>query len=103
VFRALSLTLCPFLFRVANQVLEITDHRRIGEAALSDTTIGSERVKLADGTTEDFVSISLPNAISDLCRTSPNFLRTVRELVETSGPRLHAYACARTLNYMLRW
>ena len=95
----ISPTLCPFLFCLTNQVLEeVVDRRRIGYAALSDTTIGSERVELADGTTDDFVSVSLPDAISDLCRNSPNFLQALRDMVEEIGPRLHAYACTRTLN-----
>jgi hypothetical protein len=93
-----SLSAYPFLFRLANQVLENVDRRRMGEAALSDITIGSERVELADGTTDDFVSITLPDAISDLCRKSPNFLRALRDMAEKCGPRLHAYACTRTLN-----
>ena len=76
----------------------VVDRRRIGYAALGDTTIGSERVELADGTTDDFVSISLPDAVSDLCRNSPNFLQALRDMVEKIGPRLHAYACTRTLN-----
>ena len=86
------------LVSLANQVLEDVDRRRMGEAALSAITIGSERVELADGTTDDFVSISLPNAISDLCRKSPNFLQALRDMAEKIGPRLHAYACTRTLN-----
>ena len=95
----ISPTLCTFLFCLTNQVLEeVVDRRRIGYAALSDTTIGSERVELADGTTDDFVSIPLPNAISDLCRKSPNFLQALRDMAEKISPRLHAYACTRTLN-----
>ena len=74
------------------------DRRRIGEAALADTTIGSERVELVNGTTDDFVSISLHDAVSDLCKKSPNFLKALRDMAEKIGPRLHAYACTRTLN-----
>ena len=46
--------------------IEDVNRRRLGEATLSDITIESERVELADGTTDDFVSITLPDAISDL-------------------------------------
>ena len=74
------------------------DRRRIGEAALADTTIGSERVELVNGTTDDFVSISLHDAVSDLYKKSPNFLKALRDMAEKIGPRLHAYACTRTLN-----
>ena len=70
----------------------------LSRAVVSDTAIGSERVELADGTTDDFVSITLPDAISDLCRKSPNFLQALRDMTEKIGPRLHAYACTRTLN-----
>ena len=95
----ISPTLCPFLFCLTNQVLQgVVDRRRIGYAAYKDTTIGSERVELADGTTDDFVSISLPDAVSDLCKNSPNFLQALRDMADKIGPRLHAYACTRTLN-----
>jgi hypothetical protein len=79
------------LLRLANQVLDVAvDHRRLGEATRSDATIGSQRVEMADGTTADFVSITLPDAISDLCKKSPNFLRALRDMAEECGPRLHA-------------
>ena len=96
----LSHTLCPFLFRLANQVLEHhVTHSDISRAATSDTTIGSEPVEMTDGTTADYVSITLYDALSDLCRKSPNFLQALRDMTEESGPRLHAYACtAATLN-----
>jgi hypothetical protein len=93
-------TLCPFLFRLACQVLDASVGREwIGKATRSDVTIGSERIELADGTTDDFVSITLYDALDDLCRRSPNFLQALRDMAVESGPRLHAYACiAATLN-----
>ena len=99
-------TLCPFLFRLACQVLTVDPQQTIhasrlqlGRATCSDVTIGSERIELADGTTDDFVSITLYDALDDLCRRSPNFLQALRDMAVESGPRLHAYACtAATLN-----
>ena len=70
-----------------------TKRRRIGEAALSDAKIGSERIELVDGTTDDFVSFTLYDALDDLCRRSPNFLQALRDMLVESGPQLHAYAC----------
>ena len=67
--------------------------KKLGRAVLSDVTIGSERIELADGTTDDFVAITLYDALDDLCR------KALRDMAVESGPRLHAYACtAATLN-----
>ena len=96
----ISPTLCAFLLRLAWQVLDTCALRqKIGEVVRSDAKIGSERIDLADGTTDDFVSITLYDALDDFCRRSPNFLQALRDMAVESGPRLHAYACtAATLN-----
>ena len=94
------LTVCAFLFRLACQVLDTcTLRQKIGKAARSDAKIGSERVELVNGTTDDFVFINLYDALDDLCKRSPNFLQALRDMADESGPRLHAYArTAATLN-----
>ena len=66
---------------------------QLGKATRSDAKIGSERIEMVDGTTDDFVSFTLYDALDDLCRKSPNFLQALRDMLVESGPRLHAYAC----------
>ena len=90
----ISPTLCAFLLRLACQVLDAsTKRRKISQVVLSDAQIGSERIELVDGTTDDFVSFTLYDALDDLCRKSPNFLQALRDMLVDSGPQLHAYAC----------